>query len=343
MQRFVHESGPWGGMMKLAETAAFPAEELTAGHLRLTGSDAMGPNPWTRPRPEPIDHGLAASQLDDKYVAAERRRSERELHQLPYRIFSAFLVPLTAVAAAYATLVGKYDFTTPPAFEWLVYLAASLILAAIAAHLQTRQHAEAKIEHHDHLSIAGRRLAFRADERDWLADQKRRTTTAFWLHDIPKIAAEKGMGTDDVFAQEVAKLFVAWTWNVQLNQRVHDYGVDIFGRGKEGSAVIQCKHETGAGPNAADIRDLAGSRHAFAADYGLLISVLPPQASPQNEFFSDKGQLEFWHLGHVLEQCIALYKTRTGKDAPGDDNRGAFLNDDGTPITRQIEERAAAE
>ena len=34
-----------------------------------------------------------------------------------------------------------------------------------------------------------------------------------------------------------------------------------------------------------------------------------------NGFFSDKGQLEFWHLGHLLEQCMALFKQRTGAPA----------------------------
>lgn len=329
--------------MSVAEAASFPVEELTAGHLRLTGSDAMGPNPWTRPRPTPKDHGLTASQLDDKRLAVEIAKSERELRQLPYRVISSFLVPLTAVAGAYAYLIGKFDLATPPAFEWVVYLGVSLILAAIAARLQTHQHNEAKVALDDHLGVADRRLAFHTDERDWLADQKRRTTTAFWLKDIPKIAKEKGMGADEVFSQEVAKLFVAWTWNVKLNQRVHDYGVDIFGQGKEGSAVIQCKHAADSCPQTSDIRDLAGSRHAFAADYGLLISIHPPQATPQNEFFSDKGQLEFWHLGHVLEQCIALYKTRTGDDAPEDESRGQFLDADGAPIMRQTQDRQAAE
>lgn len=329
--------------MAFAATSSFPAEDLTAGHLRLTGSDAMGPNPWTRPRPQPKDHALSPSQLDDKRLAIEIRKSQRELRQLPYRLISSFLVPLTAAAGAYAYLVGKFDFATQPALEWVIYLAASMILAAVAARMQTRQHHEAKLAHDDHLGVAGRRLGFQADERDWLADQKRRTTTEFWLKDVPKIAAEKGMSVDDVFAQEVAKLFVAWTWNVKLNQRVHDYGVDIFGHGKEGSAVIQCKHAVDECPQTADIRDLAGSRHAFAADYGLLISIHPPQATPQNEFFSDKGQLEFWHLGHVLEQCIALYKTRTGQDAPEDESRRQFLDETGAPIMRQTEDRQAAE
>ncbi|MCE9523625.1 MAG: restriction endonuclease, partial [Alphaproteobacteria bacterium] len=289
----------------------------------------------TTPRPEPKAHGLTADQLDDGHVKAEQLKTERELRQLPYRLISAFLVPLTAVAAAYVALVGDTSLSAPPPFEWIVYLGVSLILAAIAARLQTQQHADTKVTYDDFVSIGDRRSAYLAADRKWLDDQKRRTTTAFWLQDIPKSAAEKGMGSDDVFAQEVAKLFVAWTWNVKLNQRVHDYGVDIFGRGKEGSAVIQCKHGTESGPNASDIRDLAGSRHAFAADYGLLISIHPPLASPQNEFFSDKGQLEFWHLGHVLEQCITLFKQRTGEDAPGDDSRQMFLNEDGTPIVRQ--------
>ena len=329
--------------MTIADAASFPAEELTAGHLRLTGSDAMGPNPWTTPRPEPKDHGLTVDQLDDAHVAAAHRKSKRELRQLPYRIISAFLVPVMAVAGAYSVIIGKVDITTPPPFEWVAYLGVSLILAAITARMQTRQHRETKSEHDDFVSIGDRRTAYLAADRNWLDDQKRRTTTTFWLKDIPKIAAQKGMGADDVFAQEIAKLFVAWTWNVKLNQRVHDYGVDIFGRGKEGSAVIQCKHAADIGPDASDVRDLAGSRHAFGADYGLLISIHPPTASPQNEFFSDKGQLEFWHLGHVLEQCIALFKQRSGEDAPEDHSREQFLDADGTPITRQADERVAAE
>jgi Restriction endonuclease len=329
--------------MTFAATSSFPVEELTAGHLRLTGSDAMGPNPWTRPRPQPKDHGLSASQMDEKRLAIEIRKSQRELRQLPYRVISSFLVPLTAFAGAYLYFVGTFDPAVQPPVEWVIYLAASLIIAAVAARMQTRQHHEAKLAYDDHQGVDDRRLAFQVNERDWLADQKRRTTTAFWLKDVPKIAAEKGMTPDTVFAQEVAKLFVAWTWNVKLNQRVHDYGVDIFGQGKEGSAVIQCKHAVDECPQTADIRDLAGSRHAFGADYGLLISIHPPQASPQNEFFSDKGQLEFWHLGHVLEQCIALYKTRTGEDAPEDESRRQFLDEEGAPLMRQAEERAAAE
>jgi hypothetical protein len=180
-------------------------------------------------------------------------------------------------------------------------------------------------------SVDARRLTFRAKERDWLDEQRKRTTTDFWINGISKIAAERGVPAGVVFAQEVGKLFVAWGWLVKLNQRAEDYGVDIFTSGKEGSAVVLCKH-AGAGPSSHDVRDLAGSRHAFASDYGLLVSIHPPSATRQNEFYSEKGQLEFWHLGHLLEQCLVLYKQRTGEDAPADAGRGQFLNADGTPI-----------
>lgn len=327
--------------MTPAETA-FPAEEVVAGRLRLSGSDALGPNPWTAPRPTPEAHGLAAADLDEYRVAHATRLAERELRQLSARVFSSFLVPVLAIAAAYWWFVGKIDLSTLPPYEWVTYLGASLVLAAIAARMQTAIHNETKREHEHLVSVGDRRTSYRAGERNWRDEQKRRTTAAFWVDDIPKIAAEKELPPGTVFAQEAAKLFVAWTWNVKLNQRRHDYGVDIFARGKEGSAVILCEHTVEAGLDAPRVRDLAGSRHAFGADYGLLISIHPQSATPQTDFFSDKGQLELWHLGHVLEQCIVLYKQRTGEDAPEDDGRLSFLNPDGTPIMRHAEEHAAA-
>ena len=82
-------------------------------------------------------------------------------------------------------------------------------------------------------------------------------STLFWVDDIGKIAADKGFDAGDVFAQEVAKLFLAWGWDVKLNQRRHDYGVDVFASGKDGSAVVQCKHGAD-GPMDGEVRDLAG-------------------------------------------------------------------------------------
>jgi len=282
------------------------------------------------------------ADLDEDHVENATRMAARELRQLSARVFSSFMIPLLAVAAAYWWLVGKPDLNALPPYEWVVYLGASLVLAAIAARMQTAIHNEAKREHEHLIGVGDRRIAFRNAERKWRDEQKRRTTAAFWVDEIPQIAAAKELPAGTVFAQEVAKLFVAWTWNVKLNQRRHDYGVDIFARGKEGSAVIFCEHIVEAGHDAPRVRDLAGSRHAFGADYGLLISIHPQNATPQTEFFSDKGQLELWHLGHVLEQCIVLYRQRTGEHAPDDDGRLAFLNPDGTPITRHAEEHAVA-
>jgi hypothetical protein len=324
----------------MGELPSFPADHDVSGRLMLSGADALGPNPWNASQPTLEAHGLQRSDLNDKTVEAAHRANEIELRQLSARIISSFLVPLTVVAAGYYVLVG--DFTLEPGFEWVAYLGASLILAALAAHMQTLHHRAAREQHEELTSLNDRRLAYRAKERDWIEEQKKRTTSTFWVDDIPRIAAARGMPAATVFAQEVGKLFVAWGWQVRLNQRAEDYGVDIFTSGKEGSAVVQCKHE-GGGPTTHDIRDLAGSRHAFSADYGLLVSVHPANASRSNEFYSEKGQLEFWHLGHILEQAIVLYKQRTGNDAPADDGRAQFLNADGTPLTLHVAERAAAE
>ncbi|MNC97301.1 hypothetical protein D3C83_149160 [compost metagenome] len=72
-----------------------------------------------------------------------------------------------------------------------------------------------------------------------------------------------------------------------------------------------------------------------------MISIHPPSATRQNEFFSERGQLEFWHLGHILEQALVLFKQRTGENPPEDSGRSQFLNRDGTPITWHVGEQAA--
>ena len=323
----------------------FPSEtDVTKGRLLLSGADAMGPNPWSTPRPSPRSLGLTTDDFDDAKLNEGRERAKREMREYWARYLSSFLMPLGVFAGAYYYLVGpKLDLHDLPRWEWAAYLGASLVLAALGAFAQSSIHRRAKNKHHSLVTAADRRLEFMAAERKWLDEQRRRTTTQFWMHDIRRIASEKGMRPGDVFAQEVGKLFTAWGWMVKLNQRAQDYGVDIFANGKEGSAVVHCQHGAETGPSTSEIRDLAGSRHAFNADYGLLISIHPPSASRTNEFFSDRGQLEFWHLGHILEQCLVLYKQRTGEDPPQDDTRAHFLNPDGTPILWQADEREAAE
>jgi hypothetical protein len=237
------------------------------------------------------------------------------------------------------------NFANPaslPPFVWVAYLGASLVLGAIAAHAQTRVNASAVKKSENANKVIRQKQAFASAQADWYNDLKARTTTAFWRDEIPRIAAAKGSTPTAVFSQEVAKLFAAWGWEVKLNQRADDYGVDMFASGKDGSAIVQCKH-LDTGPGVQDVRDLAGSRHAFSADFGLLVSIHPPSASRHNGFFSDKGQLEFWHLGHLLEQCMTLFTKRTGEKPPQDATRAEFLNSDGTPIAWQVDESQAAE
>ena len=228
----------------------------------LSGADAMGPNPWTAPRPTAAAHGLTADDLDDDKLADAMDATKKELKQFGARYLSSFIVPLSVVGVAYYVLVGDFSFVrTPislstlpaidlarlPAWEWTAYLGVSLILAAVAAHFQSRGFKKAKVAR-EHYATAGERYhAFQEAERQWINEQRRRTSAAFWQQDIRKIAAGKGMKPNDVFAQEVGKLFVAWGWMVKLNQRSHDYGVDIFANGKEGSAVVQCSHSADAG------------------------------------------------------------------------------------------------
>lgn len=322
----------------------------------LSGADAMGPNPWTAPRPTAAAHDLTADDLDDDKLADAIETTRRELKHFGSRYLSSFIVPLSVVGVAYYVLVGDVSFVqTPieltklpvidpsklPAWEWAAYLGASLIVGATAAFFQHRTHKRAKVARVHHATVGERFRAYQEADRLWIAEQRRRTSAAFWQNDVRKIAASRGMKPSDVFAQEVGKLFVAWGWMVKLNQRSHDYGVDIFANGKEGSAVVQCIHAPDGGPAASDVRDLAGSRHAFDADYGLMISIHPPSATRQNEFYSERGQLEFWHLGHILEQAIVLFKQRTGENAPDDSGRSQFLNRDGTPITWHVGEQAA--
>lgn len=309
----------------------------------------MGPNPWTKPRPNAHAYGLKREDLNEADVAARRRAATTEMYEYPTRLISAFLVPLVAFAGFYFyafgnfdLFEGKIDLANLPPYEWAAYLGVSLILGAFAAYLQTRnlKKARATREHIDH--NVDQREALRDAEHEWRAGQALRTTTAFWRDEIRRMAEEKGSTPSAVFAQEVGKLFLAWGWNVKLNQRAHDFAADIFATGKDGSAVIQCKH-LNEGPGAQDVRSLAGGLSAFEADFGLLISVHPPAGTRVSELSSDRGQLEFWHLGHILEQAIALYTQRVGEAPPADASRLDFLNPDGTPIMWQSEEKEAAE
>lgn len=337
------------GGVTVAVGETFPSENDVAGRLRLSGSDAMGPNPWTRPRPNAHAFGLKREDLSEADVAARRSAATTEVREFPTRLISAYLVPLVAFVLVYFLAYGnldifegKIDLAKLPPYEWAAYLGASLILGALAAYLQTRGFVKAQETRHQIEQTSGQREQLMEAESEWRAGQALRTTTAFWRDEIRKMADEKGSTPSAVFAQEVGKLFLAWGWNVKLNQRAQDYGVDIFANGKDGSAVIQCKHMTD-GPGAPEVRELAGSRHAFDADFGLLISIHPPSTTRQTEFFSDKAQLEFWHLGHILEQAIALYTQRTGEAPPADPSRLDFLNPDGTPIIWHADEKEAAE
>ncbi len=321
------------------------------GLLKLSGSDAIGPNPWTREKPVASDFDLTDADFADGKVEADLEATRQEMAEYPWRLTSAFLVPLVAVSALYTHQVGDFRFLDPanfgqpealPAIIWVAYLGASLIMGAIAAHAQTLVNAKAVGKHTGARKIVRQKEAFAAAKAEWHNDLKSRTTTTFWRDEIPRLAAEKGSTPTTVFSQEVAKLFAAWGWDVKLNQRADDYGVDMFANGKDGSAIVQCKH-LDTGPGVQDVRDLAGCRHAFSADFGLLVSIHPPSASRHNGFFSDKGQLEFWHLGHLLEQCVTLYTKRTGEKPPQDATRSEFLNADGTPIAWQVDESHAAE
>lgn len=336
----------------MTEGVSFPAEAFVSdGLLKLSGSDALGPNPWTREKPVATEFGLTDDDFLNGKVEADLEASRSEMVEFPWRITSAFLLPIAAVIALYAYQVGDFRFLQlenlgrkdllPPMF-WISYLAASLVLAAIFAHAQTVLHTKAQTKHKKCLATFKQKQAFAAAKDEWYNDLKSRTTTAFWREEIHRIAKEKGSTPTAVFGQEVAKLFAAWGWDVKLNQRANDYGVDMFANGKDGSAIVQCKH-LDTTPATQDVRDLAGCRHAFNADFGLLVSIHPPSASRHNGFFSDKGHLEFWHLGHLLEQCITLFKQRTDEPAPQDATRAEFLNSDGTPITWQVDEKNAAE
>lgn len=335
----------------MGDVVSFPAETFVSnGMLKLSSSDALGPNPWTREQPVAQEFGLGEGDFDDGKLDAEREASRAQLVEYPWRFVSAFLVPATAFVGLYFYLVGNFDFLNPdvfslaalPRFEWAAYLGASLILGALTAVVQTGIHLNATRKHTQSLKIMRQREAFAAAKTEWHEDLRARTTTAFWRDEIHAIAKAKGSTPTAVFSQEVAKLFAAWGWEVKLNQRANDFGVDMFANGKDGSAIVQCKH-LDTSPGMQDVRDLAGCRHAFNADFGLLVSIHPPSTSRHNGFFSDKGQLEFWHLGHLLEQCMTLFKQRTGTPPPQDATRSEFLNSDGTPITWQVDQKEAAE
>ncbi|MFN9543430.1 MAG: restriction endonuclease, partial [Alphaproteobacteria bacterium] len=270
---------------------------VPAGLLKLSGSDALGQNPWTREKPVASEFGLTDDDFADGKIEKQQEAARSEMVEYPWRTTSAFLLPVTAFIALYMHQSGDVSFLDPsnvanpaslPPFVWVAYLGASLVLGAMAAHAQTLVNASAVKKSESANKVIRQKQAFASAQADWYNDLKARTTTAFWRDEIQRIAAAKGSTPTAVFSQEVAKLFAAWGWEVKLNQRADDYGVDMFASGKDGSAIVQCKH-LDTGPGVQDVRDLAGSRHAFSADFGLLVSIHPPSASRHNGFFSDKG------------------------------------------------------
>ena len=98
----------------MSEGTTFPAENFVSdGLLKLSGSDALGPNPWTREKPVASDFGLKDDDFSDGKVEADQEISRAEMVEFPWRMTSAFLLPVTAVGALYAYQVGNFAFLDP--------------------------------------------------------------------------------------------------------------------------------------------------------------------------------------------------------------------------------------
>ena len=59
--------------MSVGDAVTFPAESFVSnGMLKLSSSDALGPNPWTREQPVAQEFGLGEDDFNDAKLDAER-------------------------------------------------------------------------------------------------------------------------------------------------------------------------------------------------------------------------------------------------------------------------------
>ncbi|MEQ1753302.1 MAG: hypothetical protein ABL973_04135, partial [Micropepsaceae bacterium] len=168
--------------MTVAEGAPFPAENFVSeGLLKLSGSDALGPNPWTREKPVASDFNLTDGDFADGKIEEDQEASRSELVEFPWRLTSAFLLPVCAVVALYAYQVGNFAFLDPanfgrtdilPPMFWITYLGASLAIAALAAHAQTLVHVRASRKHDKCNKVVKQKQAFAAAKDEWYNDLK---------------------------------------------------------------------------------------------------------------------------------------------------------------------------
>ncbi len=114
------------------------------------------------------------------------------------------------------------------------------------------------------------------------------------------------------FEFEAAELLAGYlkTGQVMLTRTVSDYGVDVLACAPAGRIVALCKQWKGRKAGAREVRELAGSKAFFAADFGLLISLeSPSDDGGQAADFAASQKLEFWDLAGIVAVAQQL---RTG-------------------------------
>ena len=105
------------------------------------------------------------------------------------------------------------------------------------------------------------------------------------------------------FEFEAAELLAGYlkTGQVMLTRPVSDYGVDVLVCAPVGRVVAQCKQWKSRGVGAAQVRELAGSKAYFGADFAYMLSLQKPsEDSEQCAAIGASQRIEFWDAAHIV-------------------------------------------
>jgi hypothetical protein len=292
-------------------------------HLEKAATVDPVENPWTKDCPSHQLWGPEELGFREKLAKVALEKTEYR-----WRTVSAVLVPFIPPTLIFASFSSHHSSSEG---FWMLYGAASALLAAIFCLLHRHENEGAK--------------AFGAELERWAESQRIRTSYRFWTNGILDQARQelRRKGTRNPttrelntekghqFALEIGRLFAGKNWNVRVNQKSYDYGVDVFACDATGKVVVvQCKHTT-TGPGVGEVRELLGVMKALDPNAALLVSIELAASHNEIEYFWSKadGKMLIWHLGHIIQQATELFEDRVGLTLPTDRKLKNYFELDG--------------
>lgn len=239
---------------------------------------------WLKPKPTHAGFKLARDEVDgDRY--ARNVRVQRQ----------AFFVGVFLAAGAVGALLAEplfalRVFESEMSVFLTVWAGTSSVLLSLFIYALTGM-AVMRYRRAEPRRIAFQSAVVEFEQID--AWRRARCEPKFWSERLDEAG----------FEFEAAELLAGYlkTGQVMLTRAVGDYGVDVLACSPLGRIVARCKQWKGRKAGAAQVRELAGSKAFFGADFAMLISLeIPTDDSEQAANFAHSQKLEFWNLGGIV-------------------------------------------